>query len=126
MVNCWGEQINPLFADIYGNPVERTPYSHPYNFDQFVVWTDKKFKPREIYDAVYSDRMMEWDLQKFSACCQRVFGDQRQYFDGRKPEDIEKFLIEYFGHDLKLMAIEKGCNVATGYPLWIFHYKTEE
>lgn len=113
----------PMLTDLYGNPIERTPYSHPYNFDQHVIWVSKKFDKSKIYSAEYSDRMLEWDSEKFARCTQEVFGNQGQSFDNRNPKDIEKFLIKYFGHDLKLVAIEKCCNVATGYPIWIFHFK---
>ena len=113
----------PMLTDLYGNPIERTPYSHPYNFDQHVIWVSKKFNKSKIYSAEYSDRMLEWDIEKFSRCLQEVFGNQGQSFDNRDPKDVEKFLIKYFGHKLKLVAIEKCCNLSTGYPIWIFHFK---
>ena len=113
----------PMLTDLDGNPVERTPHTHPYNFDQHVIWISEKFKKNKIYSATYSDRMLEWDIEKFSRCSQEIFGDQKQYFDDRDPKDIENFLIKYFGHKLKLVAIEKCCNLSTGYPIWIFHFE---
>lgn len=120
--NSWGEPLS-MFTDLYGNPVERTPYSHPYSFDQYVIWKSNVFDKNKIYSAEYSDRMLEWDREKFSKCTREVFGNQKQYFDDREPKDIEKFLIKYFGHELKLVAVEKCCNVPTGYPIWIFHFE---
>lgn len=122
LLNAWGEPVD-RFTDLYGNPVERTPFTHPYNFDQYVIWKSKDFNKNKVYSAEYSDRMIEWDIEKFSRCTQEVFHNQKQYFDDRKPKDIERFLIKYFGHELKLIAIEKCCNFATGYPIWIFHYE---
>ena len=113
----------PIFFDLYGNPVERTPYSHPYNFDQHAIWISENFDRNKIYCAEYSDRMLQWDREKFARCTQEIFGNQQQCFDDRKPKAIEKFLIKYFGHDLKLVAIEKCCNISTGYPIWIFHFE---
>ena len=121
-LTSWGEPT-PMFTDLYGNPVERTPYSHPYNFDQHVIWVSKDFDKNKIYSAEYSDRMLEWDREKFARCIQEIFRNQKTYFDDRNPKDIEKFLIKYFGHKLKLVAIEKCCNISTGYPIWIFHYE---
>ena len=122
LVNDWGESI-PMLTDLYGNPVERTPYTHPYNFDQHVIWKSKEFDKNKIYSAEYSDRMMEWDREKFARCTEEVFHNQKQCFDNRKPKDVEKFLIKYFEYNLKLVAIEKCCNFPTGYPIWIFHYE---
>lgn len=120
--NAWGESI-PMLTDLYGNPVERTPFSHPYDFDQHAIWISEDFDKTKVYSADYSDRMMEWDREKFASCTKEVFGNQKQYFDDRDPRDVEKFLIKYFGYDLKLIAIEKCCNFSTCYPIWIFHYE---
>lgn len=125
-INAWGEEITPQFADLHGRPVERTPFSHPYNFDQYVTWKSKDYDSNKIYSGEYSDRMMEWDRKKYCDCIKEVFGNERQYFDNRKPEDIEKFLIKYFGHDLTLVAVEKACNWSTGYPIWVFHFESHE
>lgn len=121
-INAAGEPI-PKFTNLDGNPVERTPHTYPYNFDQHVIWISEKFKENKIYSATYSDRMLEWDIEKFSRCSQEIFGDQKQCFDDRDPKDIENFLIKYFGHKLNLVAIEKCCNLSTGYPIWIFHFE---
>lgn len=121
-INSYDKPI-PTFTDLYGNPVERTPYSHPYSFDQHVIWISEDFEKNKIYSAEYSDRMLEWDREKFARCIQEIFGNQRQAFDDRDPKDIESFLIKYFGHKLKLVAIEKCCNLSTGYPICIFHYE---
>lgn len=121
-VDAWGMPIR-MFTDLYGKPVERTPFSHPYSFDPYVIWKSEEFNINKIYSAEYSDRMLDWDIHKFEKCSQEVFGNQKQYFDDRDPKDIEKFLIKYFEHDLKLVAIEKCCYFPTGYPIWIFHFE---
>lgn len=124
-VDAWGMPIR-MFTDLYGKPIERTPFSHPYNFDQYVIWKSEEFDKNKIYSAEYSDRMLEWDIEKFTKCAEEVFGNQGQFFDDRNPKDIEKFLIKYFGQNLKLVAIEKCCNPSSGYPIWIFHYENLE
>lgn len=121
-IDSFGEII-PMLTDLHGKPVERTPYSHPYSFDQHVTWISEKFDKNKIYSAEYSDRMLGWDREKFARCTQEVFKNQKQYFDVREPKDIEKFLIKYFGHNLELVAIEKCCNLSSGYPIWIFHFE---
>lgn len=47
-------------------------------------------------------------------------GDRGQYFNNRKPEEIEKFLSQYLTNRIKLTAIMEGCNVSNGFPYWIF------
>ena len=124
-VDAWGMPIRML-TDLYGKPVERTPFSHPYSFDPYVIWKSEEFNINKIYSAEYSDRMLDWDIHKFEKCTKEVFGNEGQFFNDRNPEDIEKFLIKYLGHDLKLIAIEKCCNFCNGYPYWIFYYENLE
>lgn len=72
--------------------------------------------------TVYSDRLWQWDPQKFNTCCQEQWGDQGQYFGGRSPKSIESFLSDYLGKPIKLVRIEQTENRSTGYPLWRFDY----
>lgn len=119
--NQWGELFTG-YEDIHGHPVDRTPQSHPYSYDPYIIWKGD-YKGLETTSVVYSDRLAQWDTKKFNECCEKVFKDKRQSFHSRKPADVEKFLTMYFGEKIKLTAIEQGCNVATGYPYWVFYYE---
>jgi len=114
-------EIVPNFTDIHGRRVKKTPFNYPYSFDPFVTYLNEYQKDK--HSAVYSDRLYQWDYKKFNSCCQEVFGDTGQYFDSRKPEDIERFLSLYLGTNVKLTAIQKECNVSSGFPLWVFFYE---
>ena len=46
-IDSFGKPI-PMLTDLSGNPIERTPYSHPYNFDQHVTWVSEKFDKNKI------------------------------------------------------------------------------
>lgn len=118
----YGEEIAPRFVGLDGKPIEKTPYSHPYSYDEFVKWKSEDFVERECY-AVYSDRLLQWDRKKFDKACQEVFKNHGQMFGDRKPEDIEKFLSIYLGHEVKLKAIVQGCYLWNGFPYWAFLYK---
>ena len=73
--------------------------------------------------GAYSDRMMQWDFDKFTECCEKNFEDRGQYFDDREPKLIEAFLKDYFADKtLKLVTIEQSCNHANGYPIWHFSW----
>lgn len=113
-INSLGPDINPLGPEI------RTPASHPWNFDTFTSW-QRTGAPRELANAsFYSDRLYQWDPDKFNKSRKKISGGESQYFDD-SPLEIEKFLREYFSNDdLHLVKIEKGCNQSTGYPVWHF------
>ena len=87
-----------------------------------VVWIDATFDRTKCI-AVYSDRLYEWDYNKYNRCCREVFGNEGQYFHNRRREDIEKFLSLYFERGITLTAIIQGCNQGNGYPYWVFFYK---
>ena len=121
----YGEEIKPQFVDLDGNEIKRNPFSHPYNYDEYVIWKDEDFD-KEKYSAVYSDRLWQWNYEKYNKCCQTVFKNKGQMFDNREPKEIEEFLIMYFDKKIKLTAVIKGCNLSTGYPYWIFIYEDLE
>lgn len=109
------------FVDLDGKRIKKNPFDYPYNYDEYVLW--KGDYNKEKSKVVYSDRLKEWDSDKFNKCCKKIFGDTGQYFSNRKPEYIEKFLRLYFEKEIKLTAILEGCNQSSGYPVWIFIYE---
>lgn len=118
-----GYEMEPRFYDLNGNPVERTPWSHPYAYDEFVVYKAENFDEGNSW--VYSDRMLQWDREKYGDAFHKVWPGKSgsQMFHNRKPEDINQFLNLYFEKKVTLTAVLQGCNVSTGYPYWIFAYK---
>ena len=108
--------------DREGNIPSRTKSSHPYSYEPFVTYRNGENK--EINDTVYSDRLYQWDYEKYNKLCEKHFGDKGQYFSNRDPKNIENFLKEYYNNDsLELILIEEGCNYSSGYPYWIFSSK---
>jgi hypothetical protein len=110
-------------VDQYGNPVEYTKQERPYGYSDFVQWRRPGTSgPGE--HSVYSDRLITWDFAKHDALCLRHFGDRGQVWSDRAPAYIEAFLREYFGKpDLELQIIMEGCNIANGFPYWVFSYR---
>ena len=119
------EENDFCFVDLNGVPVDRMMYSYLYNYDGFVVWQRKREQNECLKNChtVYSDRLYQWDWKRFNKCCEEVFGNSGQYFDNRKPEDIEKFLSLYFGKTVKLHVVMQYCNQSTGFPYWRFDYE---
>ena len=113
------------FCNIDGVPVERTPYSHPYSYDEYVIYKDESYDKTD--DWVYSDRLLQWNRTIFVNAVKAVWPGKSssQMFYDKKPEDLNKFLSLYFGKKVKLTAVMQGCNISSGYPYWIFAYKEE-
>jgi len=90
----------------------------PYSYSPRILFGDKKKNSQ----AVYSDRLYQWDYKKYNELCEKHWGNKGQYFDRRSPDTIEKFLSDYMGKKVSLTMVVEWCNVATGYPLWSLHY----
>lgn len=120
--NHYAHPIFPERIGWDGKPVERTPEDYPYSYDEFFVFQSDDFD-RNKASAVYSDRMMSWDFDKFAKAMSEVWKTGGQQFFDKKPGDVNRFLNLFFGKEVKLTAILRGCNVSNGYPYWIFAYE---
>ena len=109
-----------MVINIRGEQVRRSKYQYAYSYDPFVVW---KGDFENTDSRVYSDRLWQWDSEKFNTCCIEVWGNKGQYFDNRSCSEIERFLSLYFNKEVELTGIEEGCNVSSGFPFWVFYYR---
>lgn len=112
---------NAMFKNINGEVVKRTIFYYPYSYDAFVIYKNGYNKKKD--SVIYSDRLIQMNYELYDSCCMQVFNNTGHAFDGRKPEDIERFLSLYLGRNIKLTGIEQACNVSNGYPYWIFYYR---
>lgn len=107
--------------DGYGNVLNRTKFTHPYNYDPILQWHNRNGEPN---GTVYTDRLLQWDYAKHNDLCEKHFGNKAQYWDNRDPVKVEAFLRDYLNApDLILCAITEHCNQATGFPLWRLDYQ---
>lgn len=75
----------------------------------------------EPTSSVYSDRLFQWNPEKYNRCSREVWNNEGQDFSARVPDDIEKFLRKYCEkEDLVLCRILQGENQSSGYPVWRF------
>lgn len=106
-----------------GKAVARSVGEYPYSYEPFL--TNRLLPQSQANSSVYSDRLYQWDSEKFNKLCLKHFGDQGQCFYDREVTKIEAFLREYNNKpELQLVSIEQGCHVSNGYPFWVFHYCT--
>ena len=111
------------YFDLDGNPVERTRDKYPYSYDPYVVFKSDSFK-REEMTSVYSDRLLQWDLDKFNDSRKKVDGTTSQYFNLSQYQ-CQLFLRYYYDDpNLELHCILEGCNVSNGFPYWVFFFKS--
>lgn len=120
-------QHNGMYLDRKGFPIERTPHSHPYSYDSFVVWKKHATGGPKGNGSIYSDRLLQWDFPKHDALTTKHFGDRGQYWRERNPKKIEAFLRDWC-EDPKLVLLEivEECNRSNGYPCWAFIFKASE
>lgn len=89
------------------------------------VYLSEQMNHQKPIYTIYSDRMMQWDLEKFNKCCEQVWDNDMQTFYTRHPKEIERFLSLYLDDapSLLLVGIFEGENYHNGYPYWAFVYQ---
>lgn len=95
-------------------PDNRTREESPYGYSAFYIWRARDLSGAE---AVYDDRMRQWDAEKYRDACRKVPGKKFSQFTRT---DCERFLSAYYGRPIKALALAEGRNVSNGYPYWIF------
>ena len=86
----------------------------------------KKFLKKLKKSCVDSDRLFQYNPNKYNSSCRSVFDDIRQDFNHRSPESIEEFLRLYYeDNSIILYEIKECCNVSNGFPVWSFMFAIE-
>ena len=92
----------------------------PYSYPEFYRYQNNSVTPNA---TDYSDRLWEWDHEKYDRCMKEAAGDTAQIVSHHSAEKLERFLQLYHECDeLKLSAIVEGCNVSNGYPYFVYKY----
>ena len=111
------------FVCLNGEPVQRTPYTHPYSYDEFLVYKAVDFS--EMDTVVYADRLYQWNACTFKCAYSQVWPKypNGRNFHNKLIGDIERFLQLYYQRDVHLTAVLQGCNMGNGYPYWVFFFR---
>lgn len=85
------------------------------------ILNSKDKKMFESIGTLYADRMSQWDHEKYEKCSNSAFGKLKTRFLGVKAIDLEKFISEYLGKRIRLIAAytNKGYD---GYDYFRFDY----
>ena len=110
--------MDPVLFNIRGDIVERTPYTHPYNYDPFVLY---KHNWTENDRMVYSDRLREWEPEQYDTALKGA-GIASIY--SAKHKQLEKFLQLYFNKpEIALTGVEQQCNQFNGIPYQTYYFR---
>jgi hypothetical protein len=107
--------------DERGNQNIRTPLTHPYNYDPFVVW----FNPSSLKSnaSFYTDRCRAWDRPLYESLMKELFADKGHYWSEYEPEAVQMFVRRFLHCDgLDVEKLVEHCHVSNGYPCWQILY----
>jgi hypothetical protein len=97
-----------------------TKEQYPYSYSEHFVWREEDRARLKTAEAVYHDRMAQWDHAKFEAAC--AVGPRR-HFNQWSKDDLSKFLTTYFGKPTRCVALSEGANVSSGFPFFVFWFR---
>jgi hypothetical protein len=93
----------------------------PYGYSEFFHWGGHG--TTSGCEAVYSDRLWQWDYKKMKALCDAL----GKRFEQCSQSELSEFLSSYWGKPVVATALAEGCNISNGYPYFIMWYRgTEE
>ena len=90
------ERMNSgMLINLTGNETVKKPYDYPNDFDEYIQWICDDFFDKPNH-AIYTDKLYEYDSDKYKKCSIKIWGNDELDFDNRTPIEIEKFLSLYF------------------------------
>ena len=117
------ERMNSgMLINLTGNETVKKPYDYPNDFDEYIQWICDDFFDKPNH-AIYTDKLYEYDSDKYKKCSIKIWGNDELDFDNRTPIEIEKFLSLYFNKDIELISVNKTSNIESGNPVWVFYYR---
>jgi hypothetical protein len=96
---------------------QRSKSQYPYSYSEFYLLGNRDTVKN--CSADYSDRLQQWDYEKYRAACTEM-GCR---FDQASWDKLNKFLETYYGPGYEATGLAEGCNASNGYPYWIIWYK---
>lgn len=102
------------------DPNKRTKEKYPYSYDAHYLWRDFEKDNMEGISSVYSDRMMQWDSEKYERA--RSFSGGG-WIESISKEAAKKFVQSYYGGKYNCVGFGICCNQSTGYGIGLFFIK---
>lgn len=126
LCDAW-ERVRPdRDADLQRHDPPWTKWDAPYSFDPYTIWGFAG-PNKECNSTNWTDRLSEWDYDKYERIAKEVFPVGSQPFSDHncRGDLIQEFLRRY--HDdptIVLLRVIAYCNLSNGFPLWRLDYKT--
>ncbi|WP_156883599.1 hypothetical protein [Salipiger mucosus] len=97
----------------------RTPREAPYGYSAHFKWREfDKRNPPEGIDAVHSDRMQQWNAEKYRAAFKG-----KGWIDALSKEKCKNAIRTYYDGKYECIGYAVECNVSNGYPVGLFFLK---
>lgn len=104
-----------------GEPVKRTRQSHPYTFDDYLLYETEA--PALANDSLYTDHMYHQEPEKYERLLRKHISTTSNFWEGRSPEKIQAFLRDYCDEpDLELVRVWACCDQSSGADHWQFEF----
>jgi hypothetical protein len=100
---------------------QREQHDHPYSYSEFFIYGDRQVIRSKGLEAVYSDRLQQWDYEKYERCCEEHPKAWRRPVGDRAA--MSAWMTAYMGKPVDVVALAEGCNVSSGYPYWIVWFR---
>jgi len=100
----------------------RSPREAPYGYDAHFAWRhfDKRNPPANMH-SVYSDRMQQWDPEKFALA--RKAAGENCWIENLTPDAARRFVEVYYDGTQECIGFGRCCNQATGYGIGLFYIR---
>lgn len=115
------EDIPEMYHKFFPENIIKDRISYPYTYDPFLIYFNEKAESESTV-TIYSDRLWQWDYDKYNLLCKKHFGNEGQIWENREPEKIQAFLCDWTGKEVILIANIQYVNMLSGYPVWRFDY----
>ncbi len=112
--DCWRVQDRARWV----NPNQRiTKQESPYGYSEFFHWGGHHTIAG--CDAVYSDRLWQWNYEKMRTLCNAL----GKRFEQCSDVEMSRFLSAYWDKPVVATACAEGCNISNGYPYYILWFR---
>lgn len=102
----------------------RTPEEYPYSHSEYYLWRDFHGPAPSSVSAYYTDRMRQWDGDKYRRATD---GKMRNFHSVPiNRQAAQEIVRDYFGADFECVGVAQSMNVSSGYPLGIIFVRKRE
>ena len=115
--------MHALMDWCFENNSGRTPREYPYSYDAHFSWRDFDKSDMEGIDIVYSDRMRDWDPEKYKTALNTV---GRCWIENISRDAAKRLIEIYYDGAYECVGFGRCCNMSSGYGIGLFYLRTRK